>query len=74
MRAHFKTQEHLPMDYTSRRAPLKKGRRINLNLNIAPDVHRELGRLCGGNRSAAVEALVHEHLARVRVPQPDTVA
>lgn len=61
------------MDYAARRAPLKKGRRINLNVNLDPDIHRALGRLCGGNRSAAIEQLVRAHMERLRAPDPDAV-
>lgn len=51
-----------------RRAPLSKGRRISLNVNLSPEIHRELGKLCKGNRSAAIESLVLWHLAAKREP------
>jgi hypothetical protein len=60
------------MDKPGRRAPLPKGRRICLNVNLSPEIHRELGKLCGGNRSAAIEALVARYLAE-RVAKVDPV-
>ncbi len=62
------------MDVGNRRAPLRKGRRISLNVNLSPDAHRELGRIANGNRSAAIEHLVSEHLERKRAEsqQPET--
>jgi len=52
------------MDQLSRRrGRLKKGRRISLNVNLSPEIHRELGKICNGNRSAAIEALVGRYLA-----------
>jgi hypothetical protein len=52
------------MDISSRRPPLKKGRRIALNVNISPETHRALGKISNGNRSAAIETLVRQHLDR----------
>jgi len=49
-----------------RRPPIAKGRRISLNVNLSPEIHRELGKIANGNRSAAIEELVRQHLARVR--------
>lgn len=60
------------MDQSNRSAPLKKGRRIPLNVNLRPDIYRELGRICNGNRSAAIEALVTRHLDRLRALTSDT--
>jgi len=61
------------MDISTRRAPLTRGRRIPLSVNIAPDVHRELGKLCGGNRSAAIEELVRQHLERRGTPSLEPI-
>jgi hypothetical protein len=60
------------MDLSTRRAPLPRGRRLSLNVNISPDVHRELGKLCGGNRSAAIEELVRRHVERLRAERTPT--
>jgi len=59
------------MDHANRRPRLPKGKRINLNVNLDPEIHSALGLLCGGNKSAAVEALVRQHLERLKTPQPD---
>jgi hypothetical protein len=56
------------MDYDNRRARLPKGRRINLNVNLDPEIHSALGLLCGGNKSAAIETLVRQHLERLKTP------
>ena len=56
------------MDISTRRAPLARGRRICLNVNISPETHRALGKIAGGNRSAAIEELVRGHLERTRAP------
>lgn len=52
------------MDIDTRRPPLAKGRRIALNVNLDPAIHRELGKIAHGNRSAAIEQLVRDYLAR----------
>jgi hypothetical protein len=54
------------MDHATRQAPLEEGRRISLNVNLAPDILRELALISGGNRSAAIEKLVREHVARTQ--------
>lgn len=60
------------MTKTTRSDRLPNGRRrISLNVNLAPDVHRELGRIAAGNRSAAIEELVRRHMAdRTRISDP----
>jgi hypothetical protein len=62
------------VDQSSRRAPLAKGRRISLNVNLSPEIHRELGKIAGGNRSAAIETLVLRHIAdreaKIAVSEP----
>jgi hypothetical protein len=57
------------MYHETRQKPLKEGRRISLNVNLAPDIIEELGAICSGNRSAAIEKLVRDHLARTRDPE-----
>lgn len=56
----------------ARRAPLKKGRRISLTVNLTPENHRELSKMCNGNRSAAIEMLITlyraERVAKVAEP------
>jgi hypothetical protein len=54
------------MDHSTRRAPLRKGRRIPLNVTLSPDIHRDLAKLEKGNRSAAIEMLVREYFERAR--------
>jgi hypothetical protein len=60
------------MDSFIRRPRLPRGkRRIPLNINLTPEIHRELGRIAGGNRSAAVEQLVRQWVAeRTSIPDP----
>jgi hypothetical protein len=55
------------MDNETRRLP--EGRRISLNVALKPDVHAALGDICNGNRSAAIEKLVEQHLERTRNPE-----
>jgi hypothetical protein len=45
---------------------LKEGRRIPLNVNLTQEVLDALGEICGGNRSAAIEMLVEQHIERTR--------
>lgn len=52
------------MDYTNRSARLSGVRRIALNVNLSPEIHAELGQIAAGNRSAAIELLVREHVKR----------
>jgi metal-responsive CopG/Arc/MetJ family transcriptional regulator len=61
------------MIISARSAPLRKGRRISINVNLAPDIHRELGKIAKGNRSAAIEHLVRQYIAeRTKIPEPIT--
>jgi len=68
----------MAIDYGHRRAPLRRGRRIPLNVNLSPETHKELHRIGEGNRSAAIEDVVRwytEHRARelaALVPDPVT--
>jgi hypothetical protein len=43
---------------------LASGRRMNINVNLTPEVHAALGMICAGNRSAAIEMLVAEYVQR----------
>ena len=52
------------MDYTNRQPPRPGVRRIALNVNLSPEIHAELGQIAAGNRSAAIELLVREHVTR----------
>jgi hypothetical protein len=54
------------MENETRRLP--EGRRIPLSVNLKPEIHAALGEICSGNRSAAIEKLVEDHLERVRSP------
>lgn len=54
------------MYHETRQKPLKEGRRISLNVNLSPEIIDELGAIAQGNRSAAIEQLVREHIARTR--------
>lgn len=55
------------MYHATRQEPLKEGRRISVNVNLAPQILLELAKIAGGNRSAAIEKLVREHIARTRL-------
>jgi hypothetical protein len=57
------------MDYNSRRAPLRRGRRVYLNASLSPETHKHLAKIGNGNRSAAIEILVAEHMERKRVAE-----
>jgi hypothetical protein len=59
------------MDQSTPRRRLANGRRIVINVNLDPDIHQALGKICDGNRSAAIEALVREHLKRIKSPETD---
>ena len=52
------------MDISSRRAPLKRGRRIPLCVSLDPDTHKGLEKIARGNKSAAIEQLVRDYFAR----------
>jgi metal-responsive CopG/Arc/MetJ family transcriptional regulator len=54
------------MNYVLRRAPLLRGRRIAVNVNLAPETHRHLVKKGKGNRSAAIEELVRQDIERER--------
>jgi hypothetical protein len=54
------------MYHETRQKPLKEGRRISLNVNLDPEIIEVLAAICSGNRSAAIEKLVRDHIARTR--------
>lgn len=61
------------MDFSTRRPPRRNGgRRVSLNVTVAPETKRHLARIGGGNRSSAIEKLVLEHLERQRTVEPVT--
>lgn len=54
------------MDYTTRRLPLRRSKRIALNVTLAPEIHAALERIGDGNRSAGVEEAVRFYIAKCR--------
>jgi hypothetical protein len=58
------------MDHSTRQEPLENGRRVPITVNLAQEVIDELAAIAGGNRSAGIEKLVREHIARTR-PESD---
>ena len=54
------------MSQPTRRAPLKAGRRRAITVTVDEVTHAGLTRIGNGNRSAAIEQLVREHLAKRR--------
>jgi hypothetical protein len=59
------------MNYANRRQPLRRGRRIPLNVTLAPETHRELARIGEGNKSAGIEELVRQHIERRAIAEPE---
>jgi hypothetical protein len=57
---------------TTRRLPLRRARRVRLNVTVAPETRIHLERIGDGNRSAAIEELVRLYRARELTPQPTT--
>lgn len=51
-------------NHSTRRAPLRRGRRIPICVSLSPETHEALLKIEGGNRSAAIEKLVKEYHAR----------
>jgi hypothetical protein len=49
---------------TVRRLPLRRGKRLRLNVTVAPETHRALRDIGDGNRSAAIEELVRLYRLR----------
>lgn len=54
------------MYHPTRQERLKEGRRISVNVNLAPAIIAELAKIAEGNRSKAIEQLVRSHVARGR--------
>lgn len=57
------------MDNLTHRPRLRRGRRIPINVTLAPNILKALHKIGDGNRSAAIEKLVGEHLERERSTQ-----
>jgi hypothetical protein len=57
------------MDYTTRRLPLKRARRIAINVTVDPETHVILHRIGEGNRSAGLEEVVRFYLSKCRQPE-----
>jgi hypothetical protein len=56
---------------TTRRMPVRRERRIALNVSVSPETKAYLEQIGDGNRSAAVEMLVADYLRRrKRAAQP----
>lgn len=53
-------------DFTTRRMPLRRAKRIALNVTVSPETLRELARIGEGNRSAAIEILLEDYMARFK--------
>jgi hypothetical protein len=54
--------------------PIRRGRRIALNVTLAPETIETLARIGEGNRSAAIEELVRLHRRReLAVPRTEPV-
>jgi hypothetical protein len=63
------------MSKSNRRPPLRTGRRIPLTITVDDATNEGLLMIGNGNRSAAIEQLVRDHLtklARNRSRAPDT--
>ena len=60
------------MYHAARQEPLKDGRSgKSINVTLSPSIVEQLETIsCGGNRSAAIEKLVRDHIARARRRQP----
>ena len=57
---------------TTVRMPLRRRKRVPVNLTLAPETHVFLARFGDGNRSAAVEELVRLYRAREILRQPES--
>lgn len=45
---------------------MRRAKRVPLNVTLAPETCRELAKIAQGNRSAAIEWLLDQHLERQR--------
>ena len=57
---------------TTRRMPIRRGRRIPINVTLAPETHVLITRLGEGNRSAGIEELARLFRAKELTRQPET--
>lgn len=62
----------MPQRKNSARLPAG-ARRVVLTVNLAPEIHKHLGKIAKGNRSMAIEELVRRHMAENRTPEPVAV-
>ena len=57
---------------TTRRLPIRRGRRIPISVSLAPETHELLAKLGEGNRSAAIEELARLYRRReLSVPRTE---
>ena len=61
------------MDYTTRRMPLRRGRRKAVNVTLSPETLRILHLVGEGNRSAGIEELARMYQSR-QVPILEPIA
>jgi len=54
---------------TTRRMPLRRGRRIPINVTLSAEAHILLAKIGEGNRSAAIEELVRLYRERKLTPE-----
>ena len=52
--------------------PIRRGRRIPINVTLAPETHVLITRLGEGNRSAGIEELARLFRAKELTRQPET--
>ena len=57
---------------TTKRMPVRRGRRIAVNVTLAPETHVLLAKLGEGNRSAAIEELARMYRLREITREPET--
>jgi hypothetical protein len=50
--------------------PMRRAKRVPLNVTLAPETHVWLARIGDGNRSAAIEELVRLYRARELTEEP----
>jgi hypothetical protein len=57
---------------TTRRMPIRRGRRIPVSVTLAPETQLLISTLGEGNRSAGIEELARMYWAREILPQQET--